>query len=141
MSRRITAYQNVTSTKGMERSISGSSNGNSLNPRLIMLSILTKYLPPKYIHMNDPILITFLYNAGRLQLTTTMVWYSTRVMNRAITFLRCLVFLLQKNFCKKAKRPAWAFVLQLQWQGMFPSTFFLLQLVSYPYFLRIFSNN
>lgn len=135
MSRRITPYRNVTSTKGMERSISGSSNGNSLNPRLVMLSIsiLTKYLPPKDKPWSYRILVTFFYNVGRLQLTTTMVWSSTRVTNRAVTFLRCLVFLLQKNFCKKAKSPAWAFVLQLQWQGMFLSRhILLLQLVSYP---------
>jgi hypothetical protein len=67
MSRLITAYQNMTSTKGMERSISDSSNGNSLNPRLIMLSRSIKYFPTNDKHwryrihnINDSILITFL---------------------------------------------------------------------------------
>jgi hypothetical protein len=53
MSRLITAYQDVTSTKGMERSISDSSNGNSLNPRLIMLSRLIKYFPSNDKHWRN----------------------------------------------------------------------------------------
>lgn len=104
----------------MERSISGSSNGNSLKQRFQLQSILNSH----YNSFSWPfsvtvvyLILTIIFYFIRLQLTTIMVWSLTRVMNHPFMLVLCAVFLPQNNFCQRARRHVWAFPLQLLWPG------------------------
>lgn len=102
----------------MERSTCHLLNGNFLNPRFLSSCYHIVLLKMKlwcFCISQESVYPYLSFNIGyiRLRLTTTMVWSSTKVQNRRAMSVLCAVFLLQKSFWVKARRPAWVFVLHL----------------------------